>query len=181
MIGDFIDDGRLESKRGKLLSVPFDMPAFLLNRYSVSAFNALYYHRVRKHRSERVVHFEPFFYPLDRIHDWNRIYGKGGFTQYQFVIPKAAGKAGMTAVLNRIAASRRGSFLAVLKAFGKGNDHYLSFPMEGYTLALDFKIDRGLFPFLDELDRIVLDHGGRLYLAKDARMSESTFKQGYPQ
>ena len=180
MIGDFVDDGRLDLKRGKPLSVPFDMPGFLLNRYSVTAFNALYYHRVRERRSERIVHFEPFFYPLDSIHDWNRVYGKGGFTQYQFVIPREAGKAGMTSVLNRIAESKRGSFLAVLKAFGKGNDNYLSFPMEGYTLALDFKIDPGLFPFLEELDRIVLDHGGRLYLSKDVRMSESTFKRGYP-
>ena len=180
MIGDFVEDGRLDLKRGKPLSVPFDMPGFLLNRYSVTAFNALYYHRVRERRSERIVHFEPFFYPLDSIHDWNRVYGKGGFTQYQFVIPREAGKAGMTSVLNRIAESKRGSFLAVLKAFGKGNDNYLSFPMEGYTLALDFKIDPGLFPFLEELDRIVLDHGGRLYLSKDVRMSESTFKRGYP-
>ncbi len=73
-----------------------------------------------------------------------------------------------------------GSFLAVLKAFGKGNDNYLSFPMEGYTLALDFKLDAGLFALLDELDSTVLDHGGRLYLTKDARMSETTFKRGYP-
>jgi decaprenylphospho-beta-D-ribofuranose 2-oxidase len=180
MIGDFVDDGRLDMKRGKPLSVPFDMPGFLLNRYSVTAFNALYYHRVRERRSEGMVHFEPFFYPLDRIHDWNRIYGKGGFTQYQFVIPREAGRVGMAAILNRIAESQRGSFLAVLKAFGKGNDNYLSFPMEGYTLALDFKIDQGLFPFLEELDRIVLDHGGRIYLSKDVRMSKSTFKRGYP-
>ena len=180
IIGDFVDDGRLDLKRGKPLSIPFDMPGFLLNRYSVTAFNALYYHRVRERRSERVVHFEPFFYPLDSIHDWNRVYGKGGFTQYQFVIPREAGKAGMTSVLNRIVESRRGSFLPCSRPSARGNDNYLSFPMEGYTLALDFKIDPGLFPFLEELDRIVLDHGGRLYLSKDVRMSESTFKRGYP-
>lgn len=181
MIGDFIDDGRLELKRGEPLSVPFEMPGFLLNRYTVTAFNMLYYHRVLKRRSEHVVHFDPFFYPLDSIRDWNRIYGKAGFTQYQFVIPKHAGKVGMFNILNRIAESKRGSFLAVLKAFGMGNDNFLSFPMEGYTLALDFKIDRDLFSFLDELDHIILDHGGRLYLSKDVRMSESTFKRGYPQ
>jgi FAD/FMN-containing dehydrogenase len=96
------------------------------------------------------------------------------------VIPKAAGKPGMTAILSRIAASKRGSFLAVLKSFGKANENYLSFPMEGYTLALDFKIENSLFPLLDELDRIVLDHGGRLYLSKDVRMGEETFKRGYP-
>jgi FAD/FMN-containing dehydrogenase len=180
MTGDFVDDGRLELKPGKPLAVPVDMPGFLLNKYTVTAFNALYYHRVHKRQSEQVVHFDPFLYPLDSLHDWNRIYGKGGFTQYQFVIPKQAGRQGMAAILGRIAESGRGSFLAVLKSFGKGNDNYLSFPMEGYTLALDFKIDQGLFPFLDELDRIVLDYGGRLYLAKDVRMSEATFKRGYP-
>ena len=125
MIGDFVDDGRLDLKRGKPLSVPFDMPGCLLNKYTVTAFNALYYHRVRKRQSERIVHFEPFFYPLDSIHDWNRIYGKGGFTQYQFVIPREAGRVGMAAILNRIAESKRGSFLAVLKAFGKGNDNFV--------------------------------------------------------
>ncbi len=181
MTGEFIEDGRLDLKRGQPLAVPFDMPGFLLNRYTVTAFNTVYYHRVRQDRSEHIIHFDPFFYPLDSIHDWNRIYGKGGFTQYQFVIPKEAGREGMAAILSRIAESGRGSFLAVLKAFGKGNDNYLSFPMEGYTLALDFKIDQGLFPFLAELDHIVLDYGGRLYLSKDVRMSESTFKRGYPQ
>jgi decaprenylphospho-beta-D-ribofuranose 2-oxidase len=180
MTGDFVDDGRLELKLGKPLAVPVDMPGFLLNKYTVTTFNALYYHRVHKRQSEQVVHFAPFFYPLDSLHDWNRIYGKGGFTQYQFVIPKQAGRQGMAAILGRIAESGRGSFLAVLKSFGRANDNYLSFPMEGYTLALDFKIDQGLFPFLDELDRIVLDYGGRLYLAKDVRMSEATFKRGYP-
>ncbi|MDF9391183.1 MULTISPECIES: FAD-binding protein [Methylococcus] len=180
MTGDFIDDGRLQGTVKKPLSVPVDVPGFVLNRYSVAAFNALYYHRVRTARRERIVHFEPFFYPLDGIGHWNRIYGKSGFTQYQFVIPKASGAAGITAVLRRIAASRRGSFLAVLKAFGPANDNPLSFPMEGYTLALDFKLEPGLLPFLEELDRVVLEHGGRLYLTKDARMSGATFRAGYP-
>jgi FAD/FMN-containing dehydrogenase len=180
MTGDFVNDGRLELKPSKPLAVPVDMPGFLLNKYTVTAFNTLYYHRVYKRKSEQVVHFDPFFYPLDSLHDWNRIYGKGGFTQYQFVIPKQAGRQGMAAILGRIAESGRGSFLAVLKSFGKVNNNYLSFPKEGYTLALDFKIDQGLFPFLDELDRIVLDYCGRLYLAKDVRMSEATFKRGYP-
>ena len=96
-------------------------------------------------RSEHITHYEPFFYPLDRIHNWNRVYGRRGFTQYQFVLPREAGLEGMNTILQRIVASRCGSFLAVLKAFGKGNDNLLSFPMEGYTLALDFKIRDGLF------------------------------------
>jgi FAD/FMN-containing dehydrogenase len=180
MTGDFIDDGRLQGTAKTPLSVPVDAPGFALNRYSVTAFNALYYHRVRALRRERVVHFDPFFYPLDGIGHWNRIYGKSGFTQYQFVIPKASGAAGITAVLQRIAASKRGSFLAVLKTFGPANGNYLSFPLEGYTLALDFKLEPGLVPFLEELDRIVLDHGGRIYLTKDVRMSAETFRTAYP-
>ncbi|QJD29409.1 FAD-binding oxidoreductase [Methylococcus geothermalis] len=180
MTGDFIDDGRLRAPVKSPLSVPFDVPGFALNRYSVAAFNALYYHRVRTAQRERMVHFDPFFYPLDGIGHWNRIYGKSGFTQYQFVVPREAGHGGIGAVLKRIVASKRGSFLAVLKTFGPANDNPLSFPMEGYTLALDFKLEPGLLPFLEELDRIVLDHGGRIYLTKDVRMSGDTFRAGYP-
>ena len=162
------------------LNVPIDMPSSLLNSFSVKAFNTLYYNKVRQKETTRLAHYAPYFYPLDSIQNWNRLYGRNGFTQYQFVLPKAAGLEGMTRILTKIVDSKRGSFLAVLKAFGKGNDNYLSFPMEGYTLAIDFKIDQTLFAFLEELDQIVLEYGGRLYLAKDARMSEATFKQSYP-
>lgn len=180
MLGEHVPQGDLQTHRSGKLKVPFNMPSQLLNRYSVQAFNTLYYHKQTRSHAQREVHYDPYFYPLDGLHDWNRLYGKNGFTQYQFVIPKAAGLEGMQTILQRIVASKRGSFLAVLKAFGQGNDNLLSFPMEGYTLALDFKIDATLFAFLDELDRMVLDFGGRLYLTKDARMSETTFKQSYP-
>ena len=108
------------------------------------------------------------------------MYGKGGFTQYQFALPKESGKEGMREILNRIAASKMGSFLAVLKAFGKGNSNYMSFPIEGYTLALDFKLNEKALNLLDELDKIVMDYGGRLYLCKDSRMSRSMLEHGYP-
>jgi len=180
MIGEHADAGELKSGKSGKLAIPFDMPGFFLNQYSVQAFNFLYYNRVRQKASERLVHYEPFFYPLDGIHQWNRLYGKNGFTQYQFVLPRAAGLEGMSTVLKRIADSKRGSFLAVLKVFGADNRNYLSFPMEGYTLALDFKLDQGLFDLLDELDEIVRDYGGRVYLTKDVRMSEAMFKQSYP-
>ena len=108
------------------------------------------------------------------------MYGKNGFTQYQFVIPKSAGLAGLTEILTAIAESKQGSFLSVLKVFGKQNNNLLSFPSEGYTLALDFKITDKLFALLDSLDEIVKRYHGRLYLVKDARMSEQMFKQGYP-
>lgn len=162
------------------LSVPINMPSALLNSLTVKAFNTLYYHKTRQKKSQRIVHYAPYFYPLDSIQNWNRLYGKKGFTQYQFVLPKAAGLKGLTEILTQIVNSKRGSFLAVLKVFGAHNANYLSFPMEGYTLAIDFKIDPTLFDFLAQLDQIVLHYGGRIYLAKDARMSEQTFKQSYP-
>ncbi|MCF6345069.1 MAG: FAD-binding oxidoreductase [Thiomicrorhabdus sp.] len=162
------------------LNVPFNMPSALLNAFTVKAFNTLYYHKTRQKESQRAVHYAPYFYPLDSIQNWNRLYGKKGFTQYQFVLPKAAGLEGLTKILTEIVNSKRGSFLAVLKVFGAENANYLSFPMEGYTLAIDFKIDPTLFAFLDKLDEMVLHYGGRLYLAKDARMSEAMFKQSYP-
>jgi FAD/FMN-containing dehydrogenase len=180
MVGEHARDGQLLLPAKRALSVPLDMPAALLNRYSVQAFNELYYQRIRKAESKQRVSFESFFYPLDGIQQWNRLYGKQGFVQYQFVIPKTAGLQGMRAILERISSSHRGSFLAVLKTFGAANSNLLSFPMEGYTLALDFKLEAGLLELLDELDSMVLAYGGRLYLAKDARMSEATFKQSQP-
>lgn len=181
MLGEHEQDGPLTTGRGGGASVPFNLPGGLLNRYSIRAFNALYYRRLRAPRRERSVHYAPFFYPLDGLRHWNRMYGRRGFVQYQFVLPRVAGREGLTTVLERIAASGRGSFLSVLKAFGPGNDNLLSFPREGYTLALDFKLGDGLLAMLDELDRVVLDHDGRLYLTKDSRMSEATFKRSYPQ
>ena len=180
-LGEHADAGGLTCGKSGRLTIPMDMPAFVLNRYSIQTFNALYYRRAIKKRSERIAHYNSFLYPLDGIQHWNRMYGSNGFIQYQFVLPKAAGLAGMTSILERIAQSKRGSFLTVLKAFGKGNDNYLSFPMEGWTLALDFKLEKGLFQLLDELDKIVvLDYGGRIYMSKDARLSEEMLKQGYP-
>ncbi|MCP4962266.1 MAG: FAD-binding oxidoreductase, partial [Actinomycetia bacterium] len=179
-VGEHASGGELETGSSRSLVVPFDLPGALLNRHTVQAFNSLYYGRVRRTRTDRLVHYEPFFYPLDSIHQWNRIYGRGGFTQYQFVVPRDGGVDALTEVLDRIAASKRGSFLAVLKSFGPANNNYLSFPMEGYTLALDFKIDPGLFALLDTLDDVVLDGGGRLYLSKDVRMSAETFRRSYP-
>lgn len=181
MLGEHADTGALTVLSDRIIPVPIDMPAKLLNQITVKAFNALYYGKTLCARHTRRVPFEPFFYPLDKLAHWNRLYGKAGFVQYQFVLPQAAGLAGLRTVLERIAQSGRGSFLAVLKVLGPANDHYLSFPIEGYSLALDFKAEPRVFTLLDELDRIVLDHGGRLYLAKDARMSEAIFKASYPQ
>jgi decaprenylphospho-beta-D-ribofuranose 2-oxidase len=180
MLGEHAQEGPLVTQSKAATPVLFDMPAGLLNHATATVFNSLYYGRVRQARQTRCIPFEPFFYPLDALSDWNRLYGKRGFVQYQFLLPKQGGAEGLREVLERIAASGQGAFLAVLKAFGKGNEHLLSFPQEGYTLALDFKADTAVFHLLDELDQLVLRRGGRLYLAKDARMSEATFKASYP-
>ncbi len=181
MVGEHADSGNLAPPAVKpSISIPFNFPGFCLNRYSISVFNHLYFRKNPGYESGRIVSLDTFFYPLDAIDMWNRIYGKNGFTQYQLVLPKAASLKGLRAILEKIASAGMGSFLAVLKLFGRENDNYLSFPMEGYTLALDFKMQPGLFPFLDILDAIVLDHGGRLYLTKDVRMKRDVFINGYP-
>lgn len=171
-------ENTLTLKRARKLSVPFDFPSFTLGSASVRAFNFVYYSKASSRES--VVPYEPFFYPLDSILHWNRIYGKRGFVQYQFVLPKESGMEGLRKVLHRTATGRRGSFLAVLKLFGKEDDPYLTFAKEGYTLALDFPVTRGLLKELEELDSIVKDYGGRIYPTKDARMSAATMRAGYP-
>lgn len=170
----------LAMKVGNSLNVPFNFPAFSLNSTSVKAFNFAYYNKQFAQSSEDFVHYESFFYPLDGIHNWNRIYGKKGFVQYQFVLPSQNSYDGLTKILQRIEKSGQGSFLAVLKLFGKPNPNaMMSFPMEGYTLALDFKVNPKVFRLLDELDEVVGENGGRVYLAKDARMSAAFFHQTY--
>jgi FAD/FMN-containing dehydrogenase len=179
MLGEHAEHGVLEANDKLRIPVPVDMPASLLNPMSVKAFNMLYYHKAQRDRHVRNVSFDSFFYPLDRLIHWNRLYGKRGFLQYQFVLPKAAGISGLKQILQRISQSGQAPFLAVLKVFGKGNDNMLSFPCEGYSLALDFKAEPAIFSLLNELDKAVLDQGGRLYLTKDARMSEAMFKSSY--
>jgi FAD/FMN-containing dehydrogenase len=179
MTGEHAREGELSVSTKSRFTLPVDMPSNLLNRYSIKLFNTLYYNRIHGSSCSSHIHYEPFFYPLDSIGEWNRIYGKNGFTQYQFVIAKEAGHEALMVMLKTIVESGKGSFLAVLKAFGKQNRNLLSFPIEGYTLALDFKVEKDLFPLLERLDAMVLNYGGRVYLTKDARMSADTFRQSY--
>ena len=181
MCGDFDEDGDLNYYPKKRLNIPFNFPSFLLNTLTVKIFNFLYYNRVFKKISFQKVEFDSFFFPLDSIRNWNRIYGKKGFTQYQFILPKKESFEGLKSILNEISNSGKGSFLAVLKLYGKENRNYLSFPLEGYSLAIDFKIEKGLFELLNKLDEIVLKHKGRIYLSKDVRVSKEVFEKGYPQ
>jgi len=178
--GEHSEHGSLAYESRIKIDIPVPFPGPTLNHYSIKAFNAIYYHKVTAANSSQQVDLNSFFYPLDAIGHWNRIYGKQGFLQYQFVLPKKASYEGLKQILSHIAASGKGSFLAVLKLFGKANSNYLSFPMEGYTLALDFKIESGIFELLDQLDEIVVEFGGRFYLAKDARVPQRIFETGYP-
>jgi decaprenylphospho-beta-D-ribofuranose 2-oxidase len=179
-LGEFCDEGGKTYRTGTRLRIGTRFPGVFLHPFSVRAFNALYYRKGGSGPVSQRVSIDRFFYPLDAIDGWNNLYGRNGFTQYQFILPLEASYQGIREILAAIADHGRGSFLAVLKLYGPANDNYLSFPMEGYSLALDFRIERGLFPFLQRLDEIVLAHGGRLYLAKDARVSRATFEKGYP-
>ncbi len=180
MVGDFADDGKLDFKEKKKKTIPFNFPSFALNNFSVKAFNWLYYKKAPDGESKQKVDIDTFFYPLDAINNWNRIYGKNGFTQYQFILPKDVSYDGLKEILEKISNSKKGSFLAVLKLYGEANQNYLSFPMKGYSLALDFKIEKGIFELLDSLDEIILKYGGRIYLTKDVRVSKEIFEKGYP-
>lgn len=164
-------------------TIPFYLPEFTLNSISVRAFNELYFRKnITKEKINRV-HYEPFFYPLDAIHHWNRIYGKRGFLQYQFVVPykNDSGQA-VEEIFRLLNKSQMGSFLAVLKTFGsKPSEGLLSFPKEGVTLALDFaNHGEKLFKVLEECDSIVRSCQGAVYPAKDARMSKESFAAFYP-
>lgn len=182
MAGNHATDGVLIPAPPGRIGVPIDPPFSLVNALSLRVFNALYYHRQQRKEVVSCVGYDPFFYPLDGILQWNRLYGRAGFQQYQCVVPQKDGREVIRAVMQEIAKSGIGSFLAVLKRFGNlPSPGLLSFPLEGVTLALDFpqrdEINTRLFA---KLDRLVHDAGGRLYPAKDAHMSATDFKKAYP-
>ena len=165
------------------LAIPFAMPGFLLNSYSIAAFNNIYYRKNTNIKSQKFVHYDPFFYPLDSIRSWNNMYGKRGFYQYQCVVPIEDGADITRKLLHVISESKQGSFLSVLKKFGNmKSPGMLSFPREGITLALDFQNHgKSTLMLMEILDQIVVAAGGAVYPAKDARMSTSCFQHYYPQ
>jgi len=164
----------------RALTVPFAPPVSLVNNLSVCWFNRLYYHLPRPARG--LTPYQPFFYPLDNLREWNRLYGRRGFFQYQCVIPPAEARAALREVLARIAASGQGSMLAVLKRFGdQTSGGLLSFPRPGFTLALDFpNLGARTFALLESLDEVTRQAGGAVYPAKDARMSGDSFRRYFP-
>jgi FAD/FMN-containing dehydrogenase len=164
----------LKPKAKLKLKVPFNFPTFVLNTLFVKVFNFLFFHKQFSKHQKNIIDYDSYYYPLDAIHDWNKIYGKNGFIQYQFVIPIDNGKEGMREILQTIANSGQGSFLAVLKLFGKNNPlAYNSFPFPGYTLALDFKLNKQLPDLVKALDEIVEKYHGRIYRAKDSMSKPS--------
>jgi len=179
MLGEHCDDEIKSYDSENKMNIPFYTPSFLLNKCTIKVFNAVYYQSQPKKDSVNVTHYQPFFYPLDAINNWNRLYGKKGFFQYQFVLPFSVGLDGIKRVMTEIVKSGQGSFLAVLKTFGSKNNNLISFPMAGYTLALDIKYNQKALTLFNFLDNMIAEMGGRHYLAKDARMSAETFKATY--
>lgn len=175
-------DNQFKPYSSNTRTFPFIPPLSMVNSWSLKAFNTAYYHQQFQRKTQQTQHYEPFFYPLDGLLEWNRMYGPRGFYQYQCVVPTLHGKAAVSELLNEIARSGMGSFLAVLKVCGDiKSPGMLSFPLPGISLALDFP-NRGeaLHRLFQRLDAIVSAAGGRLYPAKDGRMPGDLFREGYP-
>ena len=162
------------------LAAPPAFPPGLMNRYSIRLANAAWYAKAPRHREHELQTISQFFHPLDGIRNWNRVYGPGGFRQYQYVMPFGA-EAAVRKSFEMVSAQRAPSFVTVLKRFGQADPGLLSFPAPGWTLALDFPArTQGLGPLLDRLDKLVVASGGRVYLAKDSRVSPATLAEMYP-
>ena len=176
-------DGSLQPSKEPKLVFPIDLPEFALNRATIGLFNTAYYNKQLQKQVTTTVDYEPFFYPLDMVLHWNKMYGKSGLLQFQCALPWEADNSGITAIMKAITASGLASFLAVLKVFGDvPSPGMLTFPMPGLTLALDFPIRNTIsFDLLERLAEITLEHGGRMYPAKDARMTAWQFQHFYPQ
>ena len=181
--GEHSQTGSFAIHRDPVLACPLDAPGWVLRRTGIQIFNTLYFHRLRNKITRNRIHYDPFFYPLDGVKDWNRIYGKNGFLQFQCVLPPAAQEEGLQRILKEAKKRGSASFLAVLKEFGSlPSPGMLSFPRPGPTLALDFPY-RGhkTVELFEILERITVDYGGALYPAKDALMSKESFHRMYPQ
>ncbi len=162
--------------------IPCDAPSLLLNPLSIKIFNSLYFHKERSPRTTRLVHYDSYFYPLDSVADWNRLYGKAGLFQFQCVLPLEPQNKPLRELLKLVVESKRGSFLAVLKEFGaQESPGMLSFPRAGMTLALDFKNEgERTLTLLKRMDQMVFEAGGAVYSAKDACMDPKHFPKYYP-
>jgi decaprenylphospho-beta-D-ribofuranose 2-oxidase len=175
-----VEHGSLQGPRTRSLSIPFVTPRGLLNRWSVKAFDEFWYRSASRHEIGEAQSLASFFHPLDGVGNWNRLYGPRGFVQYQFCVPDDASET-VVGAIERLSESRLASFLAVLKRFGPGNPAPLSFPLAGWTLALDLPVGSSALPeVLDDLDGLVAAASGRVYFAKDARLNANRVGTMYP-
>lgn len=153
--------------------IPINLPSWILNYWSIKIFNSFYYF-INKNKKEDLIDWDSYFYPLDKLLEWNKVYGQKGFAQFQCVIPQKNSKIALQKILHKMKECKTGSFLTVLKKFGPEKGKF-SFPMEGYTIAMDFPINEKTLFLMKNFDDITSEYGGRIYLAKDSRMSKETF------
>jgi decaprenylphospho-beta-D-ribofuranose 2-oxidase len=178
--GNHANDKDFIIEKFKPLNLPMKLGSLIINKYTMNIFNKIYYKKNHtNNESKRLIDINNFFYPLDKIKNWNLVYGSKGFIQYQFVIPKKNSISNLKKILKTINYHDEFSSLAVLKLLGKNNNNYLSFPMEGLTLALDFKLSNSIIKLTKFLDEMIVDMSGKIYLAKDALMKEDVFKKTY--
>lgn len=180
MLGEHADTHTSPALHRRPLALPVDLPAGVINRATVRAFNALYHWRGARAATPRTVHYSQYFFPLDALGGWNRLYGRRGFVQHQCVLPFESAPRALAEMVGTFTTGSVPAPLAVLKALGPANDHPLSFPMAGLTFAVDLPMTADTQALCARLDDLVADHGGRLYLAKDASMSALNFRRGYP-
>ncbi len=179
-LADHVDDrGPVASRR--TVRMPVDLPSGTINAFTARLFNRLYYRRIPRSGRERKLDLQRFFYPLDSITDWNRMYGRAGFVQFQCAIPDAEARRGVRRLLEKISSSGRSSFLAVIKTLGGEGRGLLSFPLRGVTLALDIPHAPDVPALLASLHELTMEHGGRVYLAKDSYLTPAQFRRMYPQ
>lgn len=178
-VADHIADRRPVVPR-RAVRLPFDLPSGAINSFTAAMFNRLYYARIPVAGRERRLDLQRFFYPLDSIVDWNRMYGRAGFVQFQCAIPESEARRGVRRLLEKIASSGRSSFLAVIKTLGRAGRGYLSFPLRGITLALDIPYTPDVPALLTALHELTMEHGGRVYLAKDSYLTPLQFRRMYP-
>jgi len=178
-MGEFFNDQKFSLRKKPKISIFFNFK--IINYLTIILFNRLYFFWNQLNTKSGFIDYDSFFYPLDKIKNWSKLYGNKGFVQYQFIVPKFLSKPAILEVLNYMNEKKFYSSLAVLKLHGAQNQNYLSFPMSGYSLAMDFPINKKTFYHLKELDKIIIKYQGKIYLTKDSRMESILFNKTYPQ
>ena len=178
IVGEFLQDLQFLTEKKQKLSIPFNLK--IINNLTIILFNKLYLLWNYLSKKTGITDYDSFFYPLDSINNWHKLYGKSGFVQYQFIIPKLLSRSAIHEVLNYMNDNNFYSSLAVLKLHGVQNKNYLSFPVSGYSLAMDFPANKKTFYHLKQLDKIILNYQGKIYLTKDSRMDSNLFNKLYP-